>query len=363
MSFNRSANIQGLDMNRTEKVNILFSLGRILSSIGCGEKWPGYEVGINEAEYKELEEVVEKAHIYNAWFTADAVRESFRGIASWLNEETLGDGLSSYDFTESAPKRVAVIMAGNIPLVGFHDFLSVFLSGNVTVAKLSSADNYLFPVIVKLMTLMDERMSNWVEIADGQLTDFDAVIATGSTNSSRHFEYYFGAYPNIIRKNRNSIAVIDGTETEEELHELGKDIFTYFGLGCRNVAQLWIPEDFDVDRFFRAIYGYSDIINHFKYANNYQYNRAVHLMNLDKLLDNGFLLLKEDDKLQSPLGMLYYQRYKSPDEVEDFVEKHRDDIQVVIGKKYLPFGQAQQPAFTDFADGVDTLRFLEQLSR
>jgi hypothetical protein len=219
----------------------------------------------------------------------------------------------------------------------------------------------LFKALIHYLGIIDSRITDFVEIKERFLGDFDAVIATGSDNSSNYFESYFGKYPHIIRKNRTSVAVIDGSETKEELTELGKDIFTYFGLGCRNVSQLWIPMDFNLNRFFEAIYDYNPIANHNKYANNYDYNKAVYLMNKANLLDNGFLLLKEDFGLNSPLGMLHYVRYKDSIDAEHFLQENKDKIQVIVGKNYIPFGMSQNPGLTDYADGVDTMQFLVNL--
>lgn len=348
-------------MNQTERIDILFRLGQILDHLGHGKSWPGFELGINEDEYNQLNELIERVHVYNGWFTPAAVKSSFLGLADWLTKEKLEEFSSQYSLNEGKPRTVAVIMAGNIPLVGFHDFLAIFLSGHKTLAKLSSDDRHLFPALLKTMKLFREDIDEWLTFTDGPIRDFDAVIATGSNNSAMHFESYFKNHPNIIRKNRNAVAVLEGDETEEELKALGADIFTYFGLGCRNVSHLWIPENFELDRFFGAIVGFGDLINHNKYANNYDYNRAVYLLNQEDLLDNGFLLLKEEKSLSSPLGVLFYTRYKERSEVEEFLKENEGEIQVVVGKSYTPFGQAQCPTLEDFADGVDTMKFLEKL--
>lgn len=345
-------------MTLTEKKNILFQLGRIFDQLAENNDWPGYEIGINQDEYNELNELIKRVHIYNGWFKEVEVRKALSGIASWLNEKEIEKWLNNYQLKDNSNKRVAIIMAGNIPLVGFHDLISVFLSGHKAIVKLSSDDKHLLPAVINVMRLFNEDVKNYIELAHGQIGKFDAVIATGSDNSARYFESYFGKHPHIIRKNRSSIAVIDGSETEEELKELGKDIFDYFGLGCRNVSQIWIPENYNLNRFFEAIYDYNDIINHNKYANNYDYNKAVKLLNKENLLDNGFLLLKEDASLNSPLAVLHYQRYRSNSDVKAFIDKKRDQIQVVVGNSYVPFGYSQKPSITDYADGVDTLQFL-----
>lgn len=344
-----------------EKKTILSKLGEILRLLGNNDGWPGYEVGINLDEFNDLNELVKTVHIYNGWFKEEEVRRSFRGISSWLKEANLEDWLSNYSFQETSSKNVAIIMAGNIPLVGFHDFISVFLSGHKCIVKMSSDDKHLLPALIKTMSLFDQRISDWIELSDAQIKNFDAVIATGSDNSSRYFESYFGKHPHIIRKNRNSIAIINGTESKEELSKLGEDIFNYYGLGCRNISQIWIPKEFDLDRFFEAIFEYGEVVQHNKYANNYDYNKAVYLMNQENLLDNGFLLLKEDASLHSPLGMLHYVRYDKQSQIDAFLEENKDEIQVVIGDSYLPLGNSQCPGLSDYADGVDTMAFLQNL--
>ena len=348
-------------MTLTEKNNILFRIGKILKSLGDNQEWSGYELGLNQEEYDRLNQLILEVHIYNGWFKEEQVRKSFLGISSWLTPESLENWESSYSIDESKSKRVAIIMAGNIPLVGFHDLISVFLAGHVAVVKMSSDDKHLLPAIVHLMSLFDESVEKWIELHDNKIENFDAVIATGSDNSSKYFENYFGKYPNIIRKNRSSIAVLNGNESKEDLFNLGHDIFDYYGLGCRNVSQIWIPEDYDLNIFFESIYDHNPVIYHNKYANNYDYNKAVFLMNEQILLDNGFILLKEDASLHSPLAVLHYQRYNEMSQVEEFINKNKDQIQVIVGKNHLPFGSTQIPRLTDYADGVDTMKFLTSL--
>ena len=350
-----------MPMILNEKIKLLSKLGEILDHLAEGKEWPGYQIGLAKKEYDEFMSVVNNVYIHNGWFTKNSVQTAFKGLAAWLTEENLNGWLRSYQIDTKQAKNIAIIMAGNIPLVGFHDFLSVFLSGHKASIKLSSNDKHLFKALIHYMSVIDNRINDWVTIQEGFLKDFDAVIATGSDNSSNYFESYFGKQPHIIRKNRTSVAVIDGSETKEELTELGKDIFTFFGLGCRNVSQLWIPMDFDINRFFEAIYQFNPIINHNKYGNNYDYNKAVYLMNKANLLDNGFLLLKEDFSLNSPLGMLHYVRYQDSIDAEHFLEDNKDKIQAIVGKNYIPFGRSQKPGLTDYADGVDTMKFLVEL--
>lgn len=348
-------------MKLEERINVLTKLGRIMNDIGLERPWKGFELGVNKEEYEQLVELVNRVKIYNGWFTPAAVRTAFKGISSWLNEKDLLAWIKEYPIPPKQPKTVAIIMAGNIPLVGFHDFLSVFMAGHKAQVKLSSDDRHLFPALVAIMRLFQPKIDEWVDVKEHKLESFDAVIATGSDNSANYFETYFGKYPHIIRKNRTSIAVIEGDESKEDLEALGEDVFTFYGLGCRNVSQVWVPEDFDVNRIFDAFFKFGDIANHNKYANNYDYNKAVYLLNLEDLLDNGFILFKEDKKLNSPLGMLHIARYSAKDEVENYIFEHRNKIQAVVGKNYVPFGKAQQPTLDDFADGVNTLDFVTKL--
>jgi hypothetical protein len=344
-----------------EKIEILSKLGDILQNIGENQPWPGFEIGINQEEYAKLVELTKTVRHHNGWFTETAVQSAFKGIATWLNTENLSSWVNRYDLNESKPKTVAIIMAGNIPLVGFHDFIAVYLSGNKAKIKLSSSDNQLFPALLNTMSLFQPEIMNWVEIIEEKLVDFDAVIATGSNNSATYFNSYFEKYPHIIRKNRKSMAILTGKESESELGELAKDVFTYFGLGCRNVSMVWVPENYDVNKIFEAFYPHNEIINHNKYANNYDYNKAVYMMNLEDILDNGFILFKEEKNLNSPLGMLHVARYTDEQEIHQFIMEHTNEIQVVIGANFTPFGVAQQPKIDDYADQVDTMKFLAEL--
>ncbi len=347
-------------MNLKERINILSKLNVIFTDLVNENEWSGYETGLTEDEYNALKNSISQAKIHNQWFTKESVLEAFSGFTTWLDDKSLNDWVKAYHFSDT-PKTVALILAGNIPMVGFHDLISVFLSGHKAVAKLSSNDKILIPAIVDVMVKLNPDVVNWIELTEERLPNFDAVIATGSDNSALYFQSYFGKYPHIIRKNRTSVAVLTGDETEEELKILGKDIFTYYGLGCRNVSKLLVPKDYKFDKFFESIFDFGDIIYHNKYANNYDYNKAVYLMNLVEILDNNFLILKEDDSLHSPLGVLFYQNYNSEDELVNYLNSNKDNIQAIVGKNYIPFGQAQCPALNDYADGVDTMAFLEKL--
>ncbi len=253
-------------------------------------------------------------------------------------------------------------MAGNIPLVGFHDFLSVLISGHKVLVKQSSNDKQLLPVIAGFLMNIAPEFENRIRFTEERLTDFDAVIATGSNNTAGYFEYYFKGKPNIIRKNRNSVAILTGKESKEELEALGEDVFRYFGLGCRNVSKLYVPKEYDFESFFKAMYPWHTLLNSAKYANNYDYNKAVYLMSEFKLLENGFLILKEDESFGSPIATLFYEEYEDKKELQEKLEQNKENLQCVVGTKAdVDFGQTQHPKLWDYADGVDTLKFLEKL--
>ncbi len=307
-----------------------------------------------------FESLLQRSQIENPWFTIENQKFALRQWADLLTEENINRWLKEYQISKIS-KRVGLILAGNIPLVGFHDVISVVLSNHIPVVKLSSKDKYMIPFLLK----------KWNEFSEGnvqfefveRLENFDAVIATGSNNTARYLKYYFKNHLHIIRKNRTSVAVLKGDETEEELKLLAEDIFRYFGLGCRNVTRLFIPEDFVIDRIFESLVGFQDIINHNKYANNYDYNRAIYLLNQEKFWDNNFVMLKEDEKLFSPLSVINFSRYSSLDEVKAFIAENESDIQCVVAKGELGLesvkpGEAQNPGLDTYADNVDTMKFL-----
>lgn len=347
-------------MTRKELILVFSKLGQLLNQIGSKKAFSDTQIGLNKLEYIAFESAVQSTHIHNAWFTYDNVCMAFRGLSSWLEKDNLEKWLNNYTFS-SHPKKIGLIMAGNIPLVGFHDFLSVVLTGNKAVCKLSSDDTYLWKVLLKNITLIEPKIEQYFSVSEGKLGEIDAVIATGSDNSARYFEYYFGKYPHIIRKNRTSVAALTGEETEDDLAQLSNDIFNYFGLGCRNISQLLIPESFEIDRIFKSFLPHKEIINHHKYANNFDYNRAIFLMNGDDILENGFVLLKNSSALYSPLAVINYHRYKNNNELQSFLDSKKQQIQIIAGLDYLPFGSSQFPKINDYADGVNTLDFLETI--
>ncbi len=307
------------------------------------------------------EELLRLAHIKNNWFEPRMAEEMLNEVVKMLNLEALTNWASAYSFNENTSQKVAIIMAGNIPMVGFHDLLSVLISNNIAWIKLSSKDEVLIPFWLELLYEINPEWKQKIEIKQNRLKNMDAVIATGSDNSARYFDYYFGKYPHIIRKNRTSVSVIEGTESDEELNALGKDLLHYFGLGCRNVSKLYMPQDFNIHRIFENLIDYDAVIENQKYFNNYQYNRTVFLLNNEPFLDNNFIILKEAEELVSPVGVVHYERYSVPTEVNKILNQQAEQIQCVVGKSHIPFGKAQSPALTDYADGVDVLAFLSSL--
>jgi len=316
----------------------------------------------NEAEiqlHQGLDKVIEMAHVYNNWFIPKFVNDALFNLSSFLTEEELTEFTSG--ISEKQPKTVALICAGNIPMVCFHDVLCVLLTGNKALIKLSSDDNILLPFFLKLLTHYDPQFEDQILFADGKLTNFDAVIATGSDNTASHLHYYFAKYPNIIRRSRTSVGIITGQETREDLKNLGSDIFEYFGLGCRNVSKLLVPRGYAFDTFFESIVDFGFVVNNKKYGNNYDYHRAIYLLESMPFLDNNFLMIRESPDLHSPVGVLYYQYYDMESDIKIYLDSHTEQLQCVIGKDYIPFGYSQRPVITDFADNVNTMEFLVNL--
>ena len=326
---------------------------------------------LNERHYEAFEELIRSEHIYNAWFTEENIRLALGGIAFMLNYADLEKWMKGYPelpVNEKNQRKVGVLMAGNIPLVGFHDFLAVLASGHHFHGKLSSKDDRLMKYVADMVISMDTRLQKRIHFTEDYLANIDAIIATGSTNSSRYFEYYFRNIPHIIRKNRNAVAVITGEESGEELQAIGKDIFTYFGLGCRNVTKIFIPENYKVERLLEAFESFTYLSEHHKYTNNLEYHRAVFLMNLIPFLDNGIVLFREEkEKIASPVGVVFFEKYSELEKVEGQLEALREDIQCVITtaveiKGSVHPGESQRPRLWEYADGIDTMKFLTDLS-
>lgn len=320
--------------------------------------------------FSEMDFTIQRASAQNPWFTVVSCRQALAAIAVSLSEKSLLDWLVPYNKALAADKpvkTVGLVMAGNIPLVGFHDFLCVLMSGNKALVKLSSSDNILLPFLAKALVNLEPGLAGSFEFTEGKLSGMDAIIATGSNNSAQYFQHYFGAYPHIIRHNRNSVAILNGKESKEELYALGHDIFDYFGLGCRNVSKLFVPEYYRFDSFFEGIIGHNEVAHHNKYVNNYEYNKTVYLMNSTPgLLDNNFVLLKEDTGLSSPIGVLFYEYYSDVADLQRKLEMQKNELQCIVGDTHLisealPFGTAQCPQLADYADGIDTMAFLLNL--
>ena len=353
-------------MNRDKRISAFAKLGEFLSQF----KQTGIEkknLAVNEKYFDDFEIQINKAVHHNGWFTKENVLFAFEEWSNLLTTENLNKWMSAYPKEVDYPKSIGLIMAGNIPLVGFHDFLTVLMSGHSVVAKLSSNDKQFFPMIASFLKDVEPEFEGKIKFTNEKLEGFDAVIATGSNNTARYFNYYFKDHPAIIRQNRNSVAVLTGNETEEELKNLGEDIFRYFGLGCRSVSKLFVPRNYDFDNLFKAIYDFKDVINHAKYANNYDYNKAVYLMSEFKLIENGFFMLKEDVSYGSPIATMFYEYYDNAELLKNRLQSDLDKIQCVVGNNNwiegeVKFGDSQHPSLWEYADGVDTMQFLLDLN-
>lgn len=384
-------------MKLQERINALVALGNRL----------------NDLDDERIATAIRRTAHNNSWLTTDNQRLALTEIRdNFLNENALNTWLKPYydvgfeisDFgnvalkseisipksqnTEGAfnvgfevsdfsstqpkseisnPKSVGLVLAGNIPLVGFHDILCVFVSGHRSVIKLSDKDPFLLPLLLDFLKETDARIADYFTTTTGRLTDFDAVIATGSNNSARYFEAYFGKYPHIIRKNRNAVGILRGSETAEELRLLGDDIFQYFGLGCRNVSKLYLPKNYNFTLLLETLHERNEIVMHDKYKNNFDYNFTLLILNKIKYESNGCILMREADEIASPISMVYYEFYDNLKNLTQQLQAKKDEIQLVVAAspvENLPtfnFGDAQKPSLSDYADGVDTLQFLINL--
>lgn len=348
-------------MTVKQRISVFSQLGRILNEFRIEQDWKGFETGLSQEEFENFNKLIKSVKQFNGWFIEENVRHAIGAISDMLNEADLVAWANKYELSnELSDKTTAIIMAGNIPLVGFHDFLSVMMAGHKLQVKLSSSDDKLLPAILSFLFNLAPELKQRISLTP-RLSNFDGVIATGSNNSAMYFESYFSKYPNIIRKNRTSVAVLSGKETEEELSNLAEDVFRYFGLGCRNVTKVFVPRGYDLDLLFGAFYSWKDITKNNKYANNYDYNKAIYLMNQTELIENGFLLLKEDEGLHSPLGVLFYEYYDNETELNKKLKNKKDELQCVVSSTNIPFGEAQKPKLWDYADGVDTIDFLQSI--
>ena len=356
-------NKQFLSMNIEDRINAFSLLGDFLQQFPLNKKNDKLSK-LNHQFYDLFWEELQQAEIRNRWFVKENSLQAIDAWAKVLTDDNLHLWISKYSFSPSA-KRVGVVLAGNIPLVGFHDFLSVLISGNQFIGKMSSKDDRLPQFLSQLLIAIDARFETQIVWTD-RLKNIDAIIATGSDNSARYFEYYFGKLPHIIRKNRSSWAILSGNESSDELFKLGKDLFNYYGLGCRNVSKLFVPNGYDFKTFFEAIEPYNYVYNNNKYANNYDYNQSVYLMNQISFLQNGFVILKEDIGLHSPLSVIFFEYYSNIKTVQERIKYHKTDIQCLCTSNTniedsIAFGETQSPNLWDYADNIDTLNFLSNL--
>ena len=315
-----------------------------------------------------IQGVIELSYLKNKWFTHENTKRALTSIASqFLDESNLNAWVSNYEIIDTGEKKsIGLVLAGNIPAVGFHDLLSCFVAGHPSIVKFSEKDNVIIPFLIDKMKSFDARVDKYFSIVN-RLKDYDAVIATGSNNTSMYFERYFGKYPHIIRKNRNGVAVLSGEETKEDLQALGSDIFDFFGLGCRNVSKLYVPDGYNFDQFLEVTHGFNQIINHTKYKNNFDYNYALLILNKEKFLSNGCLLLREDKQIASRISNLNYEYYHDIKELENQLMQEQEKLQCVCTSidfkelKSIPLGTSQIPSINSYADDVDTMKFLTSL--
>ena len=350
-------------LDRSKRIEAFILLGKVFEALS-NEDRTHVEPIISEEQWTDWMDKIESAKILNPWFTKLNVQAALGGLSEMLKEEKVLDWVSTYinDLNEDDPKKVGVIMAGNIPLVGFHDMMSVLISGHIFLGRMSSEDRLFYPLIKNLLVSWDDSWKDRIVLVEDRLEGMEAVIATGSNSSAKHFEYYFSKYPNIIRKNRNGIAIFSGSESKEEIFEFGKDVFQFYGLGCRSVSKVYLPEGFELNRIFEGIYEHNEVIKHNKWCNNYDYNKAVFLMSQFPFLDNNFILLKEDEEsIVSPLGTLYYAYYSNKESLIESLNERKDEIQCIIGNGFIPFGRSQYPELWDYADDVDSMAFLTSL--
>jgi hypothetical protein len=312
---------------------------------------------------------IENSCHYNPWFIPSFVRFALAAWAEALQKEKVAGWSSKYiqiDKGKKAPASVGIIMAGNIPMVGLHDLICVLASGHHALIRLSSSDDHLIPAVLNTLTGIDAGLKNRFTIVQGLLKNFDAIIATGNNNSSRYFDYYFGKYPHIIRKNRNSVAVISGHETDEEMKKLATDIFMYFGLGCRNISKLYLPAGLGIEEILPYFEDYAFLADHNKYRNNYDYHKSIFLINRIEHRDNGFLLAREETSLMSPISVIHTETYDSVDLLNKQLYQLSDQIQCIVSANKdidaaIPPGRSQFPGLLDYADGIDTMQFLLKL--
>jgi hypothetical protein len=347
------------------RINAFVKLGDFLSQFSKAGIQKNETVLLNELFFDGFKHQIKIAQEHNSWFTKEAILDALSSWSKALTDSNLHTFTKAYKPSATSAKKVAIVMAGNIPLVGFHDFLTVLIAGHAVLVKQSSNDKHLLPLLAKYLEHIDPYFKEKITFTEGKLAAFDAVIATGSNNTARYFEYYFKNKPNIIRKSRNSVAVLTGKESDSDLEKLSDDVFKYFGLGCRSVSKLYVPKGYNFDAFFNGMFNKKKIINNAKYANNYDYNKAVYLMSEFDLLENGFLMIKEDESYSSPIATVFYEYYENATHLKNKLEADSDKIQCIVSKGFtaneIAFGQTQHPQLWDYADGINTLDFLAKI--
>ena len=330
-------------MNLQMRIDLMLQLGQYILS-----------------DTPEWRETKLKTGLVNPWFTAEFTDLASNNIASrFLETEKLEKWVASYAFDQPDPQKIGIVMAGNIPLVGFHDFLCVFISGHKAIIKPSSKDDVLIKHLVQKLIEWNVEVKEVVAFEE-MLKGCDAYIATGSNNSARYFEYYFKKYPHIIRRNRTTVAVLDGNETSEERDRLADDVHLYFGMGCRNVTKIFVPKDYDFVPLLNSFRKYNYFKDHHKYRNNYDYYLALHILNGKFYMTNESIVLIENPSIFSPISQLNYEFYTDRQLLKGSLEAE-ENLQCAVGHDYIPFGQAQLPSLTDYADGIDTMKFLTEL--
>ncbi|WP_298556155.1 acyl-CoA reductase [uncultured Algibacter sp.] len=349
-------------MQLQERIDAFVKLGDFLRQFSNEVIQKADNIEHNELFFDGFKHQLKLAKESNGWFTEENISFALKSWSDALTLSNLNTWLKPYTINNIDSKQVAIIMAGNIPLVGFHDFLSVLICGHSVLVKQSSNDKHLLPYLAKYLEFIEPQLKGKITFTDAKIENFDAVIATGSNNTARYFEYYFKGKPSIIRNNRNSVAVLTGEETTEDLKNLSEDIFRYYGLGCRNVSKLFVPKGYDFKVFFEAIYHWHPIVEKAKYANNYDYNKAVYLMSEFDMLENGFFMIKEDKNFASPIATMFYEYYENASKLKETLEVKKEQIQCIVShgfiKKEIAFGATQKPQLWDYADDVDSVEFL-----
>ena len=346
-------------MNLNNRITLFVKLGRFFSDY--------INNNLESLEKNKFDKAINESILHNSFFSKKNILKSLLSWSNVLTKKSIDNFLSNYLIKiKKREKKIAIIMAGNIPLVGFHDFFCVILSGNFAIIKLSSKDSHLFKFILSFLVKENPDFSTKFDVVENKLKIFDAVIATGNNISASQFELYFKKYPKIIRRNRHSIAILNGNETKKEIELLANDIFYYYGLGCRNVSKIFIPNNYNLDILFKSFVLWNEVINKNSYSNNYNYYRAIYLLNKEVFFDNGFVLLKESEKIGSPVGTIYFEYYKSDNQIKEMIKKNNEKIQCIVSNNNYPktikFGETQMPNLNDFADDIDTFNFLLKLN-